>query len=94
MDTDLDWRQRALCGVEPDLFYPEELKPATVKIQAEMLARRVCLRCPVRTTCRTDVLAAESGTPLQHRAGIRAAMTPAERAAKDPILRARRKQPV
>lgn len=93
MNTDLDWRQRALCGIEPDLFFPEELKPAAVKAAAVTLARGVCMRCPVRTECRADVLASESGTPREHRSGVRAAMTPTERAEQDPIVQARKRVP-
>lgn len=43
--TDLEWRQRALCpSVDPDIFFPEQSESA-----AE--AKRICAACPVRPEC-------------------------------------------
>lgn len=67
-----DWRGLSAClDEDPDLFFPDGTTGAALN-QME-LARRVCLRCPVRLECLQMALATGIGD------GVWGAMTPEER---------------
>nr|BFD90681.1 hypothetical protein KitaXyl93_20410 [Kitasatospora sp. Xyl93] len=91
MSDDLDWRQRALCSSDPDGWFPEEIRPAAARLFAVEAAKAGCRSCPVRRECGTQALRLESGVPADMRFGVRGAMTPAERAAADPVVQARKR---
>jgi WhiB family redox-sensing transcriptional regulator len=88
-DTD-NWRSAALCGADPDPWFPEEVRPQSAKQLAIAAAKAACRRCPVRRQCGVEALRLETGQPAEMRAGVFGAMTPEERAAADPIVQARK----
>jgi hypothetical protein len=89
-DTD-NWRSAALCGADPDRWFPEDVRPLSAKHLAIQAVKSACRRCPVRRLCGAEALRLESGQPAEMRAGVFGAMTPAERAAADPIVQARKR---
>ncbi|NUP53406.1 MAG: WhiB family transcriptional regulator [Catenulispora sp.] len=90
MSDTLDWRQHAACGGDLDSWFPEEVRPTSAKRRAIEAAKASCRQCPVQRKCRTEVLERETGTPAEMRFGVFAALTPEERAAMDPVVRARK----
>lgn len=77
--NDRDWRDRALCGDDPDLWYPHPKSSNAIIAAQTAEAKRICRNCPVLKQCRADVQAIEGGTGPNSRWGIRAGMTPQER---------------
>ncbi|MFF2094798.1 WhiB family transcriptional regulator [Streptomyces sp. NPDC058202] len=66
-----DWRTAAACrGEDPDLFFSREF---------EIIARKICITCPVRPECLASILDIERGTSVDYRDGIVAGLTPRER---------------
>jgi WhiB family redox-sensing transcriptional regulator len=80
------WVTQAACAtVDPDLMFPTVGdKPAYRD------ARRICAACPVINECLEEALAIEGTASKANRYGVRAAMSPAERA--DLYTRRRRSQ--
>ncbi|MFF3884097.1 WhiB family transcriptional regulator [Streptomyces sp. NPDC001914] len=70
-----DWRSRAQCLKDPDLFFARE---------TQVVARKVCIGCPVRVECLDDILATERGEPDNRRHGVVAGLTGRERWRLDP----------
>jgi WhiB family redox-sensing transcriptional regulator len=61
------------CENTPELFFPEDIPDAELRIKAIRAAKEICKRCPVLDICREYAL--ESGEQF----GIWAATSPAER---------------
>jgi hypothetical protein len=61
------------CESAPDLFYPEDIPNAELRLQAIRAAKKLCKTCPVIDTCREYAI--ESGEQF----GIWAATSPSER---------------
>ncbi len=73
------WHADALCANRPDLdpvFFPE--KGGNAKLNAEV--REFCGNCPVQSDCLAEALRIEGDTPAIMRYGVRAGLTPGERA--------------
>jgi hypothetical protein len=72
----LDWMERAACVTEREVFDNPD---------REHEARVICVaRCPVRSQCLAYVKHAESGLHRDHRDGVAAGLTYAERFRLDP----------
>jgi WhiB family redox-sensing transcriptional regulator len=69
-DRRRDWRHDAACGdADPDLFFPDDIKPAAGKLR---LAKLICRSCQVSASCLSWALAG-------HEAGVWGGMTEDER---------------
>ncbi|MFF0139731.1 WhiB family transcriptional regulator [Streptomyces sp. NPDC005227] len=65
------WHTAAACrGEDPELFFSREF---------EVIARKICITCPVRAECLASILDIERGTSVDYRDGIVAGLTPRER---------------
>jgi WhiB family transcriptional regulator, redox-sensing transcriptional regulator len=68
------WPEQAACRFEdPDLFYPPEEERGRYAALREMLAKRICLGCPVLRECTDYALANDE------RYGVWGGLTPADR---------------
>ena len=66
-----DWRDAAAClEVDPDLFFPDDIRSARAQVK---MAKLICRGCPVNATCLNWALA--SG----QEAGVWGGLTEAER---------------
>jgi WhiB family redox-sensing transcriptional regulator len=71
-----DWRSRASClAEEPDLFFA---------LETQVIARKICIGCPVRFECLENILATERGLAANLRHGVVAGLTGRERWRLDP----------
>ncbi|MCX5197190.1 WhiB family transcriptional regulator [Streptomyces sp. NBC_00249] len=71
-----NWAASAKCAtVDPEVMYPGPNDGAAYKT-----ARDLCDVCPVLAECFADVMAYEGNATAKYRYGIRAGLTPAERA--------------
>ena len=81
------WHQHAACA-DPELrmaFWEaenelEQRRPADKDVLK--VAQRICGTCPARPRCDEEWQADEGDKPSQHRTGIRAGLTPAQREKK------------
>ncbi len=52
-----EWQERAACAdVNPDLFFAAESERGSRKHARELLAKSLCMTCPVRRECREHAL--------------------------------------
>lgn len=61
------------------LFFPEADNPGRPPTAVYDAARSICAVCPARLQCGADALEEEWGSRQEHRHGLRAYMTPAQR---------------
>lgn len=71
------WSSYAECASEdPELMYPAPGGDGS----AYQTAREMCMRCPVPEECLDDAMAYEGNAGKSSRYGVRAGLTPAQRA--------------
>ncbi|AZM91463.1 WhiB family transcriptional regulator [Streptomyces sp. W1SF4] len=76
LEPEPSWADSAACAtVDPELMYPG---PGNLPAYKE--ARRICADCPVQAECLADAMAYEGNATKKYRYGIRAGLSPAERA--------------
>lgn len=88
-DQTQGWRGSAACAtVDPELHHP----PGYTGVHAEQVqaARAVCAGCRVIGECWLWILGDELGKAVEYRHGVWAGLTPAERAAADPVAARKR----
>lgn len=74
VNTDHTWEVDALCaGIDPTLWFP-------AAGEDNLVAKRICLECPVRVRCLETALATESFKGREYRFGIWGGLGPTERA--------------
>lgn len=73
------WANSAACAsIDPELMYPH-----VGDARAYRAARAICAACPVLEDCLMDALAYERGKAKTDRHGVRAGLSPLERARLD-----------
>ncbi|MFD0358271.1 WhiB family transcriptional regulator [Streptomyces sp. NPDC127110] len=71
-----DWHEEAPCAeVGAEIFFAEK---GRTDIVAE--ARKICASCPLRERCLDEAMRQEEGQPKEFRSGIRAGLSPTQRA--------------